>query len=122
MDKAQTIDYLWNSFGLIAYEENSVPNNIEMPYITYELNTGSFENELQLSASLWYKSTSLKEMAKKVDEISRFVHSASVIAYDGGFLRIWEGNTPFAQRLKDDNEYMVKRTVLNVMAEFMSDY
>jgi len=122
MDKTQAIDNFWNSFGLVAYEEHSIPKDIQMPYITYELNTGSFENELQLSASLWYKSTSWKDITKKADEISRIVHSTSSIAFDGGLLRLWEGGTPFAQRMADDNEYMVKRIVLNVMAEFMSAY
>ena len=36
MTKAAAIYQFWNSFGLTAYEENSVPTDATFPYITYQ--------------------------------------------------------------------------------------
>ena len=35
MDKQQAIHGFWSSFGITAYDENSVPDDAELPYITY---------------------------------------------------------------------------------------
>jgi len=61
MDKAQAINSFWSSFELKAYEQNSVPDGAELPYITYETATDSIENVLPLTASLWYRTTSWAE-------------------------------------------------------------
>ena len=48
MTKAAAIYQFWNSFGLTAYEENTVPTDATFPYITYQLVTDSFDREIQL--------------------------------------------------------------------------
>ena len=58
MTKAAAIYQFWNSFGLTAYEENSVPVEAAFPYITYQLVTDSFDREIPLVASIWYRSES----------------------------------------------------------------
>ena len=42
MTKAAAIYQFWNSFGLTAYEENTVPDDAAFPYITYQLVTPCF--------------------------------------------------------------------------------
>lgn len=44
MDRAQAIHSFWNSFGLKAYDENTVPDNAKLPYITYEVAVSSFDD------------------------------------------------------------------------------
>ena len=54
MDRAQAINSFWNSFGLRAYDENTVPQNAVLPYITYEVAIASFEDgDVPLTASVW---------------------------------------------------------------------
>ena len=43
MDKSQAVHDFWSSFGLTAYDENAVPDNAQMPYITYSVVTDSLE-------------------------------------------------------------------------------
>ena len=50
MTKAAAIYQFWNSFGLAAYEENSVPDDATFPYITYQLVTDSFDREITINA------------------------------------------------------------------------
>ena len=38
MDKYQAINEFWNRFGVMAYDENTVPDDAELPYITYGVN------------------------------------------------------------------------------------
>ena len=56
MTKAAAIYQFWNGFGLTAYEENTVPHDAVFPYITYQLVTDSFDREIPLTASIWYRS------------------------------------------------------------------
>ena len=58
MTKAAAIYQFWKSFGLLTYEENRVPtgdNAPAMPYLTYQFATDSFDNEVALTASIWYR-------------------------------------------------------------------
>ena len=41
MTKEQALYKFWISFGMQAYEENSVPSDATFPYITYQLVTDS---------------------------------------------------------------------------------
>ena len=49
MTKAEALHSFYSSFGLTAYEENSVPDDAEFPYITYNITTDSFVNTNQKS-------------------------------------------------------------------------
>lgn len=51
MTAEQVVHSFWSSFGLTAYDENSVPDNAQLPYITYNLSYDAFENEVAMSGS-----------------------------------------------------------------------
>lgn len=112
----------WNSFGLPAYEENSVyamENTPAFPYITYEIQTDSFGgNPVNLTASLWYRSTSWLSAIQKKDEISEAIGmGGATIPIDGGAIWIKRGS-PFAQNMGDSSDDMIKRIVLNINVEY----
>lgn len=121
MDKWQWLQSFWGGFDLPAYDASSVPDGAEMPYITYEATTADFEHPVQLTASLWYKSTSWAEISRKSTEIARAVAGFVPVAIDGGRVRVWQGNTPIAQRMGDPGEN-IRRIVINIMAEYMTAY
>lgn len=119
MTKIQTLNTFWNSFGLKAYDENSVPDGVKFPYVTYEASSDSFGNDLPLSASLWYRSNSWSEITTKEQEISDFItRGGRMIAYDGGAMWI-QKSVPWAQRLGDPSDDMIRRIVLNISVEFI---
>ena len=121
MDKAQAIDKFWNSFELPAYDENSVPDDAVMPYITYSLSTDNLDNPVTLSGNLWYRSESWKEITLKSEEISKKVSEQGFYLdkIEGGYVWITRGS-PFAQRMTDTNP--VKRIYINLMAEYLTAY
>ena len=120
MTKAAAIYQFWNSFGLIAYEENSVPDDAAFPYITYQLVTDSFDREIPLTASLWYRSESWTEINAKTEEISQTIsRGGKIISCDGGAIWLKRGQ-PFAQSMGDESDDLIKRKYLNITAEFIT--
>lgn len=128
MTKEQVLYNFWNSFGIQALEENSVPTDEEekpkFPYITYQVVIDSFDNQVQLTASLWDRDkngySALLENSKKVEEISKHIGRGGVFLHcDGG--KIWlKRGTPFAQNMGDESDNLIKRKYLNVTVEFLT--
>lgn len=120
MTKAAAIYQFWNSFGLTAYEENSVPDEAAFPYITYQLVTDSFYREIPITASLWYRSESWTGINAKTEEISQKIsRGGKIISCDGGAIWLKRGR-PFAQNMGDESDNLIKRKYLNITAEFMT--
>ena len=123
MTKAAAIYEFWAGFGLPAFEENSVPSgkdSPEFPYITYQLITDSFGADVAMTASLWYRDSSWVRANAKADEISEAIgYGGDVILYDAGSIWIKRGQ-PFAQRMGDASDQMIKRIIINIEAEYFS--
>ena len=120
MTKAAAIYQFWNSFGLTAYEENTVPTDAAFPYITYQLVTDSFYREIPLTASLWYRSESWTTINAKTEEISQKIsRGGKIISCDGGTIWLKRGQ-PFAQNMGDESDNLIKRKYLNITAEYLT--
>jgi hypothetical protein len=120
MTKAAAIYQFWSSFGLTAYEENTVPENAAFPYVTYQLVTDSFDREVAATASLWYRGESWTAINAKTEEISAHIGlGGKIIKCDGG--RIWiKRGQPFAQNMGDESDDLIKRKYLNVNIEYFT--
>lgn len=119
MNKIQALTAFWNGFGLPAFDENSVPDDLTMPYITYDVSDDSFGSVLANNASLWYRSSGWGEITEKEQEIADFItRGGRMIAYDGGALWI-KPASPWAQRMSDSSDDMIRRIVLSVTVEFL---
>ena len=94
-----------------------------MPYITYTVETDSLGNILLLTGTLWYRSTSWKAIEQKTQEVAEVIggRGFKVTKVDGGCVWFTKGQ-PFAQRLSDPNDDMVRRMLINVTAEFLTAY
>lgn len=123
MDKEQALHNFWSSFGLPAYDENTVPETATLPYITYEVVTDSLGDPVSLNASLWYRQYSWKEITQKSEEIARAIQNQypPSIPIDGGRLYITKG-TPFARRAAEDEDKTIRRIILNITAEYFTAY
>ena len=127
-DKWTAINTLWNSFGLPAYDENTVPEQIwdaklekmvpnQPPYITYSASIGDLDEAVYLTASIWYRSNSWAEVSQKAEEIGNLIGGGYGVGYDNGRLWITKA-VPFAQRLADVSDSMIRRVILQVTGEF----
>lgn len=119
MDKLQTLHQFWSGFGLKAYDENSVPDNAELPYITYEAASDSFGNSVMQTANLWYRSSGWSAITAKEKEIAEYItRGGCMLAYDGGALWL-QMLSPWAQRMSEASDEMIRRIVLSYSIEFL---
>ena len=120
MNKVQALNAFWqDASGLIAYDETSVPDDAVLPYLTYETVVDTFGNEVAVTTSLWYRSTSWQAITQKEMAISDYIgRGGRMVAYDGGAFWIKKAN-PWAQRLSEASDDMVRRIVLNASIEFI---
>lgn len=123
MDKGQALQAFWSSFDIPAYDESTVPDDAPLPYITYQVQTDSIDTVLMSTASVWYKGYSWKDISKKVDEIAERISRIYPPAFklDNGRLYISMG-TPFAQRMSEPEDDSIRRIVLNVNYEFLTEF
>lgn len=122
----QTIHQFWSSFGLTAYDENSVPDGAELPYLTYAVSIGDITSgPVTMQAALWYRSMSWKDITEKSEEIRNSLGIGGVmIEHDTGALWIKRANT-FAQRMEagyteEDRDKTIRRIVLSINVEFIN--
>lgn len=87
----------WSSFGLDAYPEDTVPDNVETPYITYSIRQPDWTDPGSLYARVWYRSDSYTGVMAKVDEIGRKLESGYSVPIDGGGCVILMKDSNFAQ-------------------------
>lgn len=122
MDKAQALDNFWNSFGWSAYDENTVPDDADMPRITYSMASDSLGNAVSVAASLWDRSMSWAEITQKAEDISEYITKMhpSAVKIDNGRMYLTKGS-PFAQRMADPDD-TIRRIYLNVNVEFFTEY
>lgn len=122
MTKEAALYEFWSSFDLPAYEENSVPTGEDapdFPYLTYNVSTDEFGNEVAMNASIWYRSTSWLQCNQKAREISENLRGGKIIPCDGG--RIWiKKGTPFLQNMGDPEDDRIKRKYIKITVEFLT--
>lgn len=108
------------SFGIPAYASASVPEDAEMPYLTYDLATGSFgDGEVTLTVSVWYRTSSEAEPNAKAEEIRQAVGMGGrVLRYDGGAVWVKRGS-PWCQSVTDEDN-TVKRRYINITLEYLT--
>lgn len=123
MDRLQTLHQFWSSFGLKAYDENTVPDNAlsvnNGRYLTYSVVISNFDEPVLASASLWYKDTAWTDITAKTEQINQALgRGGKVIPFDHGYLWVKRG-VPFAQRMGDEDD-TIRRMYLNVELEYIT--
>lgn len=119
MQKEMAIQRFWSSFGVPAYDENTVPEDAAFPRITYSVSTDTFDRSVSMIASIWSRSKSWVQVTEIKDLVEEELgRGGSLVKYDGGTLWMKPG-TPFAQRMGDTDD-SIRRIVLNLEAEFTS--
>lgn len=123
MTKEGALYLFWSSFGLTAYEENTVPTGEDapkFPYLTYSVSTDEIGREIALNASLWYRSDSWADINAKTEDIAQKIgRGGCLVHFDEGSIWLKKGQ-PFAQNMGDESDNMIKRKYINITAEYLS--
>ena len=127
MNRIQTLHKFWNSFGLKAYDENTVPDGVMDPnnpnylghYITYDVTDSGWDEDVPMMANLWYKSPSWGDITLKAMQIGDYIGRGGVyLDCDEG--AVWIKKAPaFAQRMAHEGYDDIRRILISVEVEYI---
>lgn len=119
MNKYQALHSFWNGFGIPGYEENTIPKDAKLPYITYEIVTNSLgDNSTAMTARVWDKSNSWTYLNSKVEEIATALNGTRLVC-DEGYIVLYRGE-PFSNNITDAEDQTIKGKYLNITADFIT--
>lgn len=121
MNVEAVLHTFFSRFGLTAYEENSVPDNAVLPYITYQVIVDDWGGYSKiLTASLWYRDSSWVAINAKARQIADYIGYGGIHAGNGdGWLWIKKAS-PWAQNMVEPSDAMIKRKLLNFEIDYMT--
>lgn len=118
MNREQALNNFWNSFGVKAYDENTVPDEVPDKHITYDLVVNGFGYPTAINISIYDRSTSWKSVTDILELIeARIKNGGCTITSDNGMIWLKEG-TPFAQRF-GENDDTIRRIIVNIEVEYL---
>lgn len=134
MNKEQAYNSFWNGFGVLAFEENSVPDDdvinqmiedglatAKYPYITYQVLIDDLDGVIYPTASIYDKNSSWERIDLLSNQISEYIQSMSTIELDNGRMFITKGS-PFSQHVFENGDITYKRILLNLGVEFFTEF
>ena len=102
-DTARALKSFYSGFGLPAYSENDVPNDAELPYITYSVVAPGYLDAATHQARVWYRDTSPVNAYAKADEIAKAIGDG-ILLDNGVCLR---PGTPLMQKQPTEDTMQV---------------
>lgn len=134
MDKEQAYNSFWSGFGVLAFEENSVPDDsvideliksgvakAKYPYIAYQVITDDLGHPVYPTASIYDRSTSWQRVDTLANLVSRRIQEMNTIKLDNGRMFITKGS-PFSQHQLESADLNIRRVILNMGIEFFTEY
>lgn len=134
MNKEQAYNSFWSGFGVLAFEENSVPDDktiqslidagvakAKYPYIAYQVITDDLGHPVYPMASIYDRSTSWKRATDLKNEISEYIQQMNTIKLDNGRMFITKGS-PFAQQQLESEDMNIRRIILQLGVEFFTEF
>lgn len=101
LNTAKTLKTFFSGFGLPAYTLDSVPDNVELPYISYPLTEPEWNEQTNFYCQVWYLKKNLTALITKADQILAAIGTGVTIPMSGGYLAIYP-STPQMQIRTDE--------------------
>jgi hypothetical protein len=98
---AAALKGFFSGFGIPAYQEGTVPDDTQLPYITYSIASPEWNQKASMYAQVWDRTTSNAGIIRIADQITAAIGERKIIPLDGaGYLVIWP-ETPKVQIMVD---------------------
>ena len=98
---AAALKTFFSGFGLSAYTADSVPDNVDLPYITYSVSVPEWNQKASMYAQVWDRTKSNAGIMAKADQITQAIgDGGKIIPIEGGYLVLWL-ETPMIQIVVD---------------------
>lgn len=93
-----------SSFNIPAYQQDSIPDDVPLPYITYPLKEPEWNQKTSFYFIVWYRSTGYGELLTKVDEILADIGEGKKINLENGYLVLYPEPTLVQEYNDEDNK------------------
>ena len=97
---AQALYQFLSDFGLHAYTADTVPEDVEAPYLVYPLTEPEWNQKASFYIQGWYRSTSNAVLTAKADEIVSAIGTGRTIQTNSGYLVLYP-ESPLIQFVTD---------------------
>ncbi|MBO7624382.1 MAG: hypothetical protein J6S82_03640 [Bacteroidales bacterium] len=100
---AKALKTFVGSFGLPAYTSESVPDDVQVPYLTYPLTEPEWNQKASFYIQGWFRTTSNAQLSETADQIAKAIGTGKRIKTDSGILVIYP-ESPLVQ-MNVDGDY-----------------
>lgn len=113
--------YAWFNEFMPFYRASSVPDDVVMPYGTYEYIDSAFDaGEVGLTCNLWFRTESEAVPDEKAQELSKRIgYGGKYLPCDEGYIWLKRGS-PLCQSLTYEEDPAIKRRYINITAEYLT--
>ena len=113
--------FAWFNEFMPFYRASSVPDDVVMPYGTYEYIDNAFDaGEVGLTVNLFFRTESEAVPDEAAQNLSKRIgYSGVTIPCDEGYIWLKRGS-PFCQSLTYENDPAIKRRYINITAEYLT--
>lgn len=101
---AQALYAFFSGFGIPAYAEDTVPDEAQLPYITFPQREPEWNAKATFYAKVYYRhQTSNLDALAKADEIVAAIGTGVRLPVEGGCVVLWP-ETPLVQAVTPDGD------------------
>lgn len=101
---AKALHRFLSGFGIDAYNADNVPEDAELPYLTYPLTEPEWNQKASFYINVYYRDKeSNYDVLAKADEIVRAIGNGARLPCDGGYVILWP-ETPLIQAMPPNGD------------------
>ena len=100
-ETAAKLKLFFSSFSIPAYARQSIPDEVELPYIAFELAEPRWNQQGNMSCQVYYPKNQLEQLLTKTDEVMAAIGEGIEITMSEGYLMLYLAEQQ-AQIMSDD--------------------
>ena len=100
-ETAAKLKLFFSGFGIPAYARQSIPDEVELPYIAFDLAEPRWDQQANMSCQVYYPKNQLEELLTKTDEVLLAIGEGIEITMSEGYLMLYLAEQQ-AQLMTDD--------------------
>ena len=112
METAKALKTFFSSFSIPAYTIDTIPDEVDAPYIAYYFSEPEWNKKTSGYAQVWYRTRSNSTVLAKADEIMAAIGTWKNIPLNGGYLVIYPEN-PSGNIIVDPDDNAYRAAIIN---------
>lgn len=97
---AAKLKLFFSGFSLPAYIRSDIPDEVELPYIAYDLTVPRWDVQSNISCQVYYPKNQLGDLLTKADEIRAAIGPGLQIILSSGYVMLYLADQ--SERMSDD--------------------